>query len=43
MIALMGLSLIGASVWAIFIAALSQDVGQSHISMGDSADSAKRD
>ena len=43
MIALMGLSLIGASVWAIFIAALSQDVCQSHISRGDSAGSAKRD
>ncbi len=41
MIALIGLSLIGASVWAVFIAALSQDVGQSHI--GGSAGSAKRD
>ena len=30
MIALMGLSLIGASAWAIFFASLSQDIGQSH-------------
>ena len=34
MIALMGLSLIGASAWAIFFASLSQDIGQSHRSNG---------
>lgn len=34
MIALMGLSLIGASAWAIFFAALSQDIGHSHSRIG---------
>lgn len=38
MIALMGLSLIGASAWAIFFAALSQDISHSHSRTGKRTD-----